>query len=96
MNLIKLLRNSLYSKYKSGLTNFYISKINLILFKQDKGHYKPFIGTYLKEMYIYSDYNEYLQKYFYKSDSNIKLKVLGYIYFHNFKSLLNRKTKFNR
>ena len=89
MNLIKLLRNSLYSKYKSGLTNFYISKINLILFKQDKGHYKPFIGTYLKEMYIYSDYNEYLQKYFYKSDSNIKLKVLGYIYFHNFKSLPN-------
>ena len=89
MNLIKLLRNSLYSKYKSGLTNFYISKINLILFKQDKGHYKPFIGTYLKEMYIYSDYNEYIKKYFYKSDSNIKLKVLGYIYFHNFKSLPN-------
>ena len=85
MNFIKILRNNLYSKYKSGLINFYISKTNSILFKPEKGYSKQFIGNYLKEMYIYSDNSEFLQKYFNINDSNFKLKVLSYIYFHNFK-----------
>ena len=85
MDFIKILRNNLYSKYKSGLINFYISKTNSILFKPEKGYSKQFIGNYLKEMYIYSDNTEFLQKYFNINDSNFKLKVLSYIYFHNFK-----------
>ena len=85
MDFIKIIRNNLYSKYKSGLINFYISKTNSILFKPEKGYYKQFIGNYLKEMYIYSDNSEFLQKYFNINDSNFKLKVLSYIYFHNFK-----------
>ena len=85
MNFIKILRNSLYSKYKSGVTNYYISKTNSILFKQNQGSSKQFLGNYLKEMYMHYDDTEFIQKYFYIDDSNFKLKVLGYIYFHNFK-----------
>ena len=84
MDLLKILRESLYSKYKADKKNFYIAQINSILFKNPIKNSNQYIRFHFREMVYLSDFEEYFQKYSYK-DSILKLKILGYIYANNFK-----------
>ena len=84
MDLLQILWNSLYSKYKTNKTYYEIAQINSILFKSPITHATQYIKFRFKEMTITSNFEEYFQKYSYK-DSVLKLKLLGFIYVNNFK-----------
>ena len=88
MDLLKILWKSLHSKYKPDNTNYNIAQINSILFKYPIKNSTQSIQYRFREMVYLSDFEEYFQKYSYKS-SVIKLKILGYIYVNNFKPFPN-------
>ena len=82
---VRIIYQDIYSKYITKISNYNIAQINSILFNYSIPNSTQIIKVYYKEMIYLCDKKEYIKYYFSKEEIYQKMKLLGYIYFNNFR-----------
>ena len=82
---VRIVLTSIYTKYKTNVSNYNIGQINSILFNYSIPKSTQILRAFYKEMKIICDNSEYIKNKYNISESSQKLKLYGYIYINNFK-----------
>jgi len=82
---VRIVLTSIYTKYKTNVSNYNIGQINSILFNYSIPKSTQILRAFYKEMKIICDNSEYIKYKYNINESSQKLKLYGYIYINNFK-----------